>query len=127
MPTRLKRRANRAKSGLVNFSRRLSRRAAIKREKDAGAWHRMVLGAAPYRMVRVGVSIRRSPDPPIRHWPDLATDGLTDDRIRQGGDDGHGKGADRRSGGARYLLDKELEAKNPRIGHWPTSRCLVVG
>jgi hypothetical protein len=47
-------------------------------------------------MVQGGVSIRRSTDP--------ATDGLTDDRIRHGGDDGRRKDADpARRDGPRYL------------------------
>ena len=51
-----------------------------------GAPYCTVLGGAPYRVVRGGVSIRRSPDP--------ATDGLTDDRIPHGGNDGYAKDAD---------------------------------
>jgi hypothetical protein len=48
-------------------------------------------------MVPGGVSIRRLTDP--------ATDGLTDDRIRHGGDDGYGKDADpAMRDGPRYLL-----------------------
>jgi hypothetical protein len=27
--------------------------------------------------------VRRSPDPAIRHWPDLATDGLMDRMVRR--------------------------------------------
>jgi hypothetical protein len=37
----------------------------------------MLEGGVPHKMVRGGVSIRRSTDP--------ATDGVTDDRIRHGG------------------------------------------
>jgi hypothetical protein len=62
----------------------------------------MVLGGAPCRMVPGGVSIRRSTDP--------ATDGLTDDRIRHGGDDGYGKDADpplTMADGPPYLLRGE--------------------
>jgi hypothetical protein len=55
--------------------------------------YHMVPGGAPYQTVPGGVSIRRSKDPAIRHWPDLATDGLTDDSIRHGGDDSYGKDA----------------------------------
>jgi hypothetical protein len=73
-----------------------ARRERKREEKDAGA---------PYQMVRGGASIRRSTDPAIRHWPDLVTDGLTDDRIRRSGDDSYGKGADpARRDGPGYLL-----------------------
>jgi len=61
-----------------------------------------------------GVSVRRSTDP--------ATDGLTDDRIRQGGDDGHGKDADRKTGGPRYLLRPEMDCQNSKF-----QQCMLQG
>jgi hypothetical protein len=80
----LKDRANRAKSGSVNFSRRLSRRTTIKKyqkEKDAG------------------VSIRRLTDDGMRHGGDSS---YRRDADRKIGPSPEGFGP--QGGGPRYLL-----------------------
>jgi hypothetical protein len=62
---------------------------------DAGAPYQVVLGGAPYRMVPGGVSMGRS----------------TDDRTRQGGDDGYGEDAEPKTGDPRCLLSNLSERK----------------
>jgi putative addiction module killer protein len=58
-------------------------------------------------------SVRRSTDPAIRQWPDLVTDGLTDDKIRHGGDDGHGKQRSAKTGASPACAPKPFGGRRP--------------